>query len=266
MFNFSWENLKPWMDWLNANQGVVGVLIFASTLTLGWVSGVFQALRRRPKLHITLIDGPTFCSTFQIGDRYGDFDVHRTAIALYVHIRNRGSASTSIEAVHLGYHWNVIPLTSSWWRYGLGWFWLTHHAVAIDDFQVAIGENLKFYPFLFQKSVMSGTSSETFLKVGQSTNGVIYFEQNDSWGGCSPKVRDGSCRVKICALDAFGKRHYADAKIPFLDIVEARKFNPSFGKTLAELRGVPLPVDREEGVDAVADVGIQSQTSSTSRP
>jgi hypothetical protein len=35
-------------SWLNANQGVVSVLILVTTLFLGWVSGIFTSLRRKP--------------------------------------------------------------------------------------------------------------------------------------------------------------------------------------------------------------------------
>lgn len=75
---------------LNDNQGVVGVTIFVATLILGWVSGIFSALRRRPKFKIGLIDGPTFVCTFLTGKKFDDYDVHRTAVALYLKIANVG--------------------------------------------------------------------------------------------------------------------------------------------------------------------------------
>jgi hypothetical protein len=95
--------------WLNENQGVVSALIFAVTIFLGWVSGIFGSLRRTPKLRLQLLPGPTFCSTFPTGKKQAGHDTHRTAISLYVNIANVGSAPTSVDNVELGYHWHVRP-------------------------------------------------------------------------------------------------------------------------------------------------------------
>lgn len=232
-------------DWLNANQGVVGVAIFVTTLVLGWITGIFDALRRKPRFRMQLIDGPTFCCTFIIGRQENGFDIHRSAFALYLHVSNVGSASGSINEVHLGYHWHIHPFSRQWLLYRLGWFWLRRQATIITDFQVYIGENLKLYPFLFQRSTISGDSAETFLQIGQSTNGVVYFEQSDSWGGCFPSVEDGSVRVKIRLVDAFGQRHSRTFKIPSVTLEEAKKYNPTFGDTLAHLRQEIPPVNEQ---------------------
>jgi len=120
---------------LNNNQGVLTALVFFVTLFLGWISGIFESLRRRPKLRLQLLPGPTFYSTFLTGESKDGYDVHRTAIALYLKVTNVGSAPTSIEEVSIGYHWHVRPLTRSWFRYRLFWFWLHDHTVALSDFQ-----------------------------------------------------------------------------------------------------------------------------------
>ena len=230
--------------WLNDNQGVVGVVIFAATLMLGWVSGIFSALRRKPKFKLRLIDGPTFVCTFQIGKKHGDFDVHRTGVALYIRIANVGSAASSIDQISIGYHWQVASLTKAWFRYGLGSFWLHEQSVAIQDFQVKIGENIKFYPFLTQKSIHSQVVAHSYLEPGQTENGVVYFEQADSWGGCYPISREGFTKIKVCVRDSFGGKHVARFTIPSVTLEQARKYNPSFGVTLAELRNEPLPQDQ----------------------
>jgi hypothetical protein len=231
--------------WLNDNQGVVGVAIFIITLILGWLSGIFSSLRRRPHFRINLIPGPSLVCTFETGDRRDEFAVHRTAIALYLSVSNIGSAPSSIEAVHVGYHWNVIPLTRAWFRYRLGWFWLRDRAASLTDFQVAIGENLKIYPFLFQRNFLSPANPETFLDIGRATNGVVYFEQSDSWGGCHPRSKNSATRIKVRVLDVFGGSHTRVFSVPFVSLDKAREYNPSFGKTLAELNGKPLPADRD---------------------
>ncbi len=232
-------------SWTNDNQGVLTVILFAITAAFGWVSGIFSAWRRKPKFKIVLLHGPSFCCTFLTGKKEGDHDVHRTGIALYLRVSNVGSAPSSIEGISVGYHWHLRPVSTQWFRYAVGWFWLHEQSVALNDFQALIGENIKVYPFLNQRSILSGGSANTFLEVGQSTNGVVYFEQPDSWGGCFPTCRNGVARMKISVRDAFGARHTTIFDVPVVTIHEARQYNPSFGKTLAELRGEVLPHDTD---------------------
>lgn len=235
--------IKSVGNWFNLNQGVVSVAIFLFTIGLGWASGIFSALRRKPKFNVTTIPGPTFCCTYPVGKKYGDFDVHRTGVALYLNIANVGSASSSIDNISIGYHWHLKPFSVLWIKYRLGWFWLNEQTTVLADFQSKIGENLKIYPFLTQKSILSGESAETFLEVGRSTNGVVYFEQGDSWGGCFPTNQQDKIRLKVKVRDVFGNCHYAKISIPVVSFEKARIFNPSFGKTLAELHSEPLPYD-----------------------
>ena len=230
--------------WSNDNQGVVSVAVFAVTIMFGWASGIFSALRRRPKFKLSLIDGPTFCCTYSIDKQFGEFDVHRTGVALYLVIANVGSAPSSIENVSVGYHWHLRPFSVSWFRYQIGWFWLSQQTAALSDFQANIGGNIKVYPFLGQINFLSSARPVTYLEVGRSTNGVVYFEQADSWGGCFPTVKNGSVSIRVRVSDVFGKKHTTRFKVPSVSLEEAREYNPSFGKTLAELRGEPLPIDR----------------------
>jgi len=231
------------VDWLNNNQGVVGVALFLATLLFGWASGIFQALRRRPKFRFRLIDGPTFVCTFGVNKQHGQYQVHRTGMALYLDIANIGSASSSIREIRVGYHWALKPFGKSWWKYSLGWFQLSDQVVCLSDFQVLIGENVKLYPFLIQKSGISGASADTYLEVGKSTNGVVYFEQTDSWGACFPVSIGGKVRVKIAIEDAFGRWHRKKVWLPKVSLLEAQKFNPSFGLTHASLHGEECPFE-----------------------
>ncbi|WP_082076331.1 hypothetical protein [Ralstonia mannitolilytica] len=228
---------------LNDNQGVVSVAIFAATLVLGWVSGIFSALRRRPRFKIQWIDGPTFVCTFPTGKKHNEFDVHRTGVALYLKIANTGSAASSIEQISVGYHWHVAPFSRAWFKYGIRRFWLHAQTAAISDFQTEIGENIKVYPFLTQRSIYAVTRAATYLEPGQAENGVVYFEQQDSWGGCYPNSSAKGTRLKVCLRDVFGGKHVARLTVPNVTLEHARKYNPSFGKTLAELRNEPLPHD-----------------------
>ena len=236
---------EPAYTWLNANQGVLTIVIFVLTVAFGWASGIFTALRRRPRFKLALLDGPTFCCTYTIGKKHGEFDCHRTGIALYLAVTNVGAAASSIENISLGYHWHLHPFSLQWVKYSLGWFWLKNQAAALDDFQVNIGKSIKVFPFLTQKNSLLPGNSDNYLEVGRSRNGVVYFEQPDSWGGCFPTTTNGSVAIKIRVADVFGKQHSARFTVPSVSLEDARKYNPSFGKTLAELHGEPLPFDRD---------------------
>jgi len=227
-------------DWTNKNQGIVSVAIFAITLIVGWTSGIFGALigalKRKPKFNLELIPGPSFVCTFGIGKKYEEYDVHRTGVALYIRISNIGSAPASIKDVHIGYHWCVKPFSMNWLRYRIGWFWLKEQTVIPEDFQADIGKsNIKFYPFLTQKSTITGDAADSYLKVGMTTNGVTYFEQSDSWGGCFPNAINNRVLILVKVVDSFGKAHRKKFHVPKLNLEGARLYNPSFGATLAAL-------------------------------
>lgn len=190
-----------------------------------------------------MIPGPNFCCTFPVGRKYQGFDVHRTGIALYLHISNVGSAPSSIEKISIAYLWYLKPFSLLWLKNTIGWFWIKEQSVCLSDFQVTIGEHIKFYPFLNQESRFAGSTTRTFLEVGRSANGVVYFEQEDSWGGCLPAIKNELIRIKVKVLDVLSKKHQAKFSIPFVSLEHARKYNPSFGRTLAELYRTPLPFD-----------------------
>lgn len=238
--------VSSFLSWMNANQGVLTFLIFLVTVLLGWVSGIFSALRRRPKLKVSLIDGPTFSCTYNTGAEHNGFDAHRTGIALYLHVTNYGSAPTSITAVEIGYHWHLRPVSKSWWKYRVGWFWLTQQSVALVDFQAAIGRSTKVYPFLTQINHLSDARPKTYLRIGEATNGVVYFEQQESWGGCFPTPKHGHTTIKVRLRDAHGRQHTSKHRIPIIERVDALKYNPRFGETHQEIGGQFLPYEESE--------------------
>ena len=230
--------------WANDNQGVVSILIFLVTIGFGWASGIITGLRRRPVFEIDLIDGPTFCCTYPVGKVHGDHEVHRTGIALYILVSNIGSAASSIQNISIGYHWNLHRFSLQWFKFSLGWFWLTEQTPALRDFQAKIGNDTKIYPFLTQINSLSPSKAESFLEVGKSLNGVVYFEQSDSWGGCFPADDDGHAQIKVRIRDVFGNQHKAKFKVPIVSLEYARRYNPAFGATLAELNSEHLPYDQ----------------------
>lgn len=232
------STLRQVGDWLNANEGVLALLLFAGSAAFAWFSGIITALQRRPRLRVKVIPGPTMYTVQAVGPMVQGYDTHRVSIAIYIQISNAGSAPTSIGDIHVGYKWSLIPLSPLWWQRSFQTHWITQQSVAIQDFQVALGESgdVKVYPFLTQKSSISGGSAKTYLEIGEMTNGVIYFEEADAFGACQPALREGGATMKLKVHDAFGGVHVSKIRVPYADIAEARKFNPSFGDTIETLR------------------------------
>lgn len=196
-------------EWLNDNQGVLSVAIFGVTLAFGWLSGIFSALRRKPKFTLGVYEGPTFCCTFPTGEKHGAADRHRTAIALYLSVSNTGSAPSSIEGVSVAYRLR-LGSESPWWkrvRWALKWVWLREQVASLTDFQAEIGAKIKAYPFLTQKGQLLD-SAQTYLDVERHTSGVVYFEHHlDSLGTAGPREHKGRVQVKMRVRDVFGKNH-----------------------------------------------------------
>ncbi|MDA3918715.1 MAG: hypothetical protein PF690_17335 [Deltaproteobacteria bacterium] len=225
------------INWLNQNAGFVSVLIFITTLILGWVSGIFKSLMRKPKFKIGIIEGPTFASTFTVGKKHKGFDVHKTAISLYLRITNIGNAPANIEKISIAYHWNITKFNMLWIRYRLLWFWLNEQTVIMDDFKYDFGETIKVYPFLIQKSYIDPSpNKDLYLREGQNAIGVTYFEQDESYGGCFPLTKRERTKVKVKVVDSYGNKFYKKFSIRVVKLEEAKKYNPSFGETYRILK------------------------------
>jgi len=220
------------ITWTNNNSGFVGALIFVFTLFFGWISGIFRSLRRRPVFKLRMIPGPTLCSVIATGKKYGDYDIHRTAISIYLGISNIGSAASSIENIEIGFHWHLAPFSWLWLKNKVSWFWVKQQTIIMEDFQYDLGEHIHVYPFLIQGNSLTGKSNDAYLEIGKGINGVIYFEQDDSWGGCFPSpTKDEKVSIKVAVEDIFGNKHKEVFKIPLVSIEDAREYNPSFGRT-----------------------------------
>ncbi|MCY1366587.1 hypothetical protein D9M69_534900 [compost metagenome] len=235
------ELAQIFAKWVNENQGVLSVALFLITATFGVISWIFSSLRRKPIFEISTIAGPTFCCTYLTGNKHYEYDAHQTGIAIYLVITNIGSAPSSIKSIAIGYHWDLTPWSIIWLKNSVGWFWLNNQAVALTDFQVSIGDSIKVYPFLTQKNYLSPANQTHFIEIGQSTNGVVYFEQPESWGGCYPKVQNKLVNIKVRVTDVFGKQHTTKVQIPSVSFEEARKYNPEFGNTFSKINGSACP-------------------------
>lgn len=221
--------LNEIIKWCNENSGFVSLLIFAATLFLGWISGFFKSIIRKPIFKIRIIPGPTLCTTFPVDMQYNGHQVHRTAISVYLNVSNIGTSPASIEKIWVGYHWKSI-------KYFFTWFWLKEQMVTIEDFQYDFGENVKVYPSLMQGTAITMSRVDTYLQVGKSVTGVVYFEQDNSWGACFPAQKEGKAKFCIKIIDTFGGQHKTIFNAQVMELKDAKKYNPSFGETLRTLR------------------------------
>jgi len=217
-------NVDNIISLFNDNSGFISVVLFLLTVLIGWISGIFKSLLGVPKLKIELLEGPTICSSFETSEMYNNYSVHKTAIALYLQISNIGKTATSIKDVSVAYH-NYSP------KYTFFWFWLDKEIVSFDDYRINFGDKIKVFPFLKQSNSMIPSSDLDYLPIGQCINGITYFEQEKSWGGFLPRIKNNKIHIKVRVIDTFGKKFTNKFWIPVLDIQEARKFNPSFGQS-----------------------------------
>jgi len=226
------------VNWFNTNSGFVSVLIFLITLLLGWITGIFSSLRRKPKFSIEVIPGPSLSSTYFTGNKFNEFDAHITAISLYLKITNIGSAPSSIDKVKVGYHWNINKFNLIWIKYRLGWSWIIP-TIINNDFMINVDkDNAKVFPFLFQRSILLNTQTDTYLNIGQNAIGMVYFEQQESWGGAFPIKNKETTKIKVVISDSFGHNHSLITTIPVVEINEARKFNENFGCTYPSINKI----------------------------
>ena len=215
------------IKWTNENSGFLTLLLFLLTLLFGWITGIFKNLRHRPNFELNIIAVPTFCCTFKTGKKYKSYDSNITAFAIYLKIKNTGSASAEIEKIQIGYH-------NYSFKYKFFWFWLDS-TISLKDFAYQVGESFHFYPFLIQTSNILPQTSSLYLKSGQSTNGIVYFEQSESYGSYVPKENKGKVKVKIRVFDVYNNIHSKTFWIPIVNLEYAKKFNEKFGQTLEEI-------------------------------
>ena len=101
--------------------------------------------------------------------------LHRTAFLVYLKIQNDGEVPVQIGDIHLGYKSEANEFFDSW-------YWLKQETVLLEDFTSSIGDRLKVYPFLKQKNQLIENETVVILDPGETTNGLVYFEQGESSG------------------------------------------------------------------------------------
>lgn len=228
------DNLKNLISLINNNAGFVNVILFFLTLFIGWVSGIFKSLIRKPNFVIRIIPKMTFGCTFDTGEKYtpdgqGEYDVYKVGIAVYIEISNNGNQSASLGKMEVGYLKNEIK---KW-----------HHSLyrkrvfikesnILEPFRINAGEKAILIPYLRQKDMILNERQDLFMSIGKTVSGVAYFEQPPCWGNFSPEINSNdktSIRIKL--YDSYGNKFTKNVNIPMISLEEARKLNPAFGLT-----------------------------------
>ena len=175
----------------------------------------------------------------------------RTAVSLYLTITNIGNVSSSISTIEIQYRTNYLKFENfKIWKsfsnyenkiehikFLYIWFPKIQSCVSLEKFQYNLNEDLiKYYPFLIQIDPLIQYSQDTFLEIGKKVNGVIYFESYPYFGGYRPKVIDENVEVKILITNVFNKIHKKILNIPYVSIVEAKKYNNAFGNTFKDYK------------------------------
>ncbi|MFP2770814.1 hypothetical protein [Oceanisphaera sp. KMM 10153] len=216
------------INWTNSNSGFLALIIFLVTLFLGWVTGIFKALKRKPKLKMEILQGPTFCASFDTPRTWNGHQAHRTAISIYLSITNVGSAPTDIKEIHVGYKSQSHSLPFLW-------FWLKELTASKSDFVMKLGDDSKVFPFLMQRNQLTENQIDTYLLEGKRCNGVVYFEQEESWGNYLPKVQDNKMKVKVRVCDVYGNYYTAKSVINKVTLQAAKEVCEKFGETRESL-------------------------------
>lgn len=219
-------------NWCNQNPGLVTIIIFFLTIIIGWISGFFKFIRKRPKFKISTIEGPTFGSIITLEKTYQGLPVYKTAFVLYLEITNIGNAPSSLGQIKIGYlRDDKTPI----WKSKRIWI---KETVLKSDLTIKFrdSELTKVYPFLKQKSSLLPDSLDTYLEVGKIVSGITYFEELETYGNWKPKLNKDqkTIDIKINIQDAFGRNHSKILKINIVEQKKALEMSPYFGQTYNE--------------------------------
>lgn len=216
----------------NANAGSISVIIFILTILIGWFSGLFKFLKNKPSFKIDVIRKCTFGSIIDLRKTHEGLPVTKTAFVIYLRITNVGRYSSSVGKINLGYYKSDFSKRIFSKR-----IWLKE-TICKDDFRFDF-ENSEMaiaLPFLKQHNLTMINCYDTYLSVGKSVSGIVYFEQENSYGSYMPRVNKGDefSKVKIIVRDSFNRSYTKRLNIPIIDPNEALKYNPLFAQTQEE--------------------------------
>lgn len=224
--------LRDLTDWCNQNSGLLTLIIFFSTIIIGWISGFFKVIRKRPNFKIEMIEGMTFGCTIDLNKSYEGLPVHKTAFSIYLRIINIGNAPSSIGDILLGYKRNDF---SPSWRQK--WNWI-RETISKSDFLHSFenSEQVKGFPFLKQKNILFPNDTDLYLEVGKAVNGISYFEEKEAYGSWMPRLNKDqeTTDIRLKVFDSFDGIHRKKLRVKMIDPNEALKTNPYFGQTYKE--------------------------------
>jgi len=223
---------KNIIDWTNLNSGFLSLIIFLVTIFVGWVSGAFNALFKKPKLKIRFIGKMSFYSFYYTGDKHfhkelnETFDYHKTGFVVYMSIANIGNANTTIDKIFLGYYTNGPK--KYFFKDKIVWLPQWH---SIEPFRIRLkDDSLLQVASLRMKDSAFDKDDKDKIEVGSSLVGAAYFEQPEAWGNLNPKqLEDNFTKVIIKIRDIYGYEYKFKTKLKSFTIEKARKFNPHFG-------------------------------------
>ena len=225
------ELLTDIIDWTNKNSGFLGLLIFFLTILISWISGLFEYIKKRPKFKIEIIENATFGCIIDLNETYKDLPVNKTAFAIYLEVTNIGNAPSSIGKINLGY---LLSDMKPKWRTSRNWIAETFSK---SDFRIEFKNSniVRGFPFLKQANELHG-KVDTYLEVGKSANGIVYFEQSEAYGSWMPRLNKDlkTTDLVIKIEDAFGKFHKKKFTIELVEPNYSLKFSPYFGQTQKE--------------------------------
>jgi len=213
----------------NVNSGFLEFILFISTLLIGWFSGLFKYVNKRPKFKIHIIEYPTFGCTIYLENTHNGLPVHKTAFSIYLEITNIGNAPASIGEITLGYLQNDLKTKKKTKR---NW---VRESIAKSEFFYTFpnSDKVKVFPFLKQPTRLIDSQTDTYLEIGKTTNGIVYFEEKQAFGSFMPRLNDDleTTDLIIKIEDAFGKIHKKQFNVKMIDPNLALKVNPYFAQT-----------------------------------
>jgi hypothetical protein len=230
------ELLNKIIKWTNDNSGFLSVVIFFLTLSIAWISGLFQLIRKRPRFRIEVIEHDTFGCIFDLNRTHNGFPVNKTSFAIYLRVTNVGNAPSTIGKIKLGYiKSDLNPLWISSMLKNRNWIIET---ISKDDFNLMFenSDRGKTIPFLKQRNRDYVNSNDTYLQEGKSQNGMVYFEQLESYGNWVPRIsNDGQkANVVIEVKDVYNRKHFGYFEVKMVTPTEAFRYNQYFGQTQIE--------------------------------
>lgn len=225
------------IDLANKNSGFVTVVVFIASLLIAWISGAYSYINKTPFFKIKAIDKCTFGS---IVKNNLDEAIHKTAFVFYLEITNKGKAASTFKEIKLGYvkrgksklNWIQYFFVKFYGREFKKMMWI-NNVIIKNSFGIPLpnNEDSQFIPYLLQGNTDFYQKNDTYLEVGKISSGVVYFEQEESFGNYQPNIINGKTAIYIKIKDAFDNYHVNRFNIEMIDFTEALKFNSNFGQT-----------------------------------